>query len=67
MEQDGVCVANITRRGRIRRAVTGVVALGAAAAAWFVLLHGATSAEALLLIPPVAFGWLCILQAAANT
>jgi hypothetical protein len=67
MDDGSVCVTNITTAGRIRRAALGVVVLGATAAAWVVLLGRAVTPEALMLFPPVAFGWLCIMQAVANT
>ena len=67
MDEGSVCVANITRRGRGRRAVIGVAVLGATVAAWFVFLRERPLLEWLLLFPPVVFGWLCVLQAAANT
>ena len=67
MDQGSVCVVNITRAGRIRRALMGVVVLGATAAAWRVLMGGRMSLETVALFPPVAFGWLCVMQAASNT
>lgn len=67
MEEGSVCVANITRAGRIRRAVMGVVVLGATAAAYFTFLRGNLTPWALLAALPVGFGWLCVMQAAANT
>ena len=69
MDEGSVCVANITKKGRIRRAVMGAVVLGATAAAWFAFLrnHWGAPLSIVALFPPVAFGWLCIQQAAANT
>ena len=68
MEEGSVCVANITRSGRVRRAVLGAVVLGATAAAYFAFLRGRPLEPwAMLAIAPIAFGWLCVMQAAANT
>ena len=67
MEEGSVCVANITKKGRTRRAVMGVVVLGATAAAWFAFLRGNLTPWTLLAVAPVGFGWLCVMQAAANT
>jgi hypothetical protein len=45
----------------------GVVVLGATAAAYFTFLRGNLTPWALLAALPVGFGWLCVMQAAANT
>jgi hypothetical protein len=67
MDEGSVCVANITRAGRVRRAVLGVVVLGATAAAYITFLRQNLTPWALLAVAPVGFGWLCVMQAAANT
>jgi hypothetical protein len=68
MDEGSVCVANITRAGRTRRAVLGVVVLGATAAAYFMFVRGRPLEPwAILAVAPIAFGWLCVTQAAANT
>jgi hypothetical protein len=69
MDEGSVCIANITRAGRVRRAVMGVVVLGATVAACLVLPRwvAAPWPWPLVAFPPIAFGWLCVMQAAANT
>ena len=67
MEEGSVCVANITRSGRWRRTVLGAVVLVATLAAWFVWRPAVTPLHVVALFPPLFFGWLCLMQAAANT
>lgn len=67
MDEGSICVANITRGGRVRRAVLGVVVLAATAATYFLFLRGRLTPWALIAALPVGFGWLCVMQAAANT
>ena len=69
MTENEVCVANITAAGRRRRLVLGAAVLGASVLGWFGMivagLYG--SLLNLLLLAPIAFGWLCVIQAVENT
>jgi hypothetical protein len=67
MDEGSVCVANVTRSGRVRRAVMGSLVLAGTGAALLALSHGVLTNWALLAVPPVAFGWLCVVQALENT
>lgn len=74
MDEGAVCVANITRAGRIRRGVMGAVVLVATAATYLSVMHGFVptselifAAMPVLSFAPAAFGWLCILQAMEKT
>ena len=67
MDEGSVCVANVTRSGRIRRGVMGAVVLIGTAVAVETLSHGMKSPWLLLAVPAIAFGWLCVWQAIART
>lgn len=61
-------VCNIAGRGRVRRAVLGVVALAGAAAAMFVLdRQFETHWWRLGLVPVLGFAFLCLFQAQEST
>ena len=62
-----VCIANINAAGRRRRMTLGSFVLAATVAAMVLIerLHGGIGL--LIELPPLFFGWLCILQATENT
>lgn len=65
MTEGEFCTTNITPAGRRRRMVMGVVVLAATVGGvvWF---QGALVVTLAALVP-LAFGWLCVLQAKENT
>lgn len=62
-----MCLANINRAGKRRRAALGTVVLAAAATAHLVHPPEALSAQSALETGLAFFGWLCVTQAAADT
>lgn len=67
MSEPEVCLANINAAGRRRRLVLGVVVLAATTAGAYVVLRDHGVLWGLVGIPPLAFGWLCVIQALENT
>ncbi len=69
MDEGRVCVANIGRAGKTRRAAAGVVVLAATAALWFLPTHGTgwPLPWGLLVAVPIGFGFLCVVQALEGT
>jgi len=61
------CIANINAAGRRRRLALGVVVLAASVGANLPLAGLWGGLGRLLELPPVFFGWLCVLQALENT
>ena len=62
-----MCLANIDRAGRRRRFAVGIVVLLATIVATFALERGRLTAWSLFALLPLAYGWLCVVQAAQST
>jgi hypothetical protein len=62
-----LCITNINAAGRRRRMTLGSFVLAATVAAIVLIerLHGGIGL--LIELPPLFFGWLCLMQATENT
>jgi len=67
MNENETCFVNITRAGRRRRLVTGIVVLAATTVGFVFFVARASAAWTLLAVPAFAFGMLCVIQALENT
>ena len=67
MSEPEFCIANINAAGRRRRMTLGIVVLAATLGGSFAIDLPWGELGLLLELPPIFFGWLCILQAMENT
>lgn len=67
MEEEQLCLVNITAAGRRRRLMIGAVVLSVTLAAHIVVHPEAASFLPILELPLVFFGWLCLVQSLENT
>jgi hypothetical protein len=67
VSESEICVANINAAGRRRRMTLGGVVIAATVAAIVLIGRMGGGVGSLIELPPLFFGWLCVMQATENT